>query len=203
MCSVYLLFARCAQFNNIAFFFIVTYLKNQWKGLRDGYRCCLQKREKSSRSGAGASKLSRCKFFDQLGFLRDTLLNKDTDTNLPISDNLETSESENKIEDGGTVAEETETVQTKKAKVVQSNQSQLRKPKQNMSIDNLLMQQLQDVNTQVNEIKHNSPKDHGDDPDYLFCSSLVSRLKSLPQKKNRLARMKIEQLLFEIEYGDM
>ena len=36
----------------------------------------------------------------------------------------------------------------------------------------------------------------------LFCKSLVPVLRKLPARKNRLANLKINQLLFDIEFGD-
>ena len=51
--------------------------------LRKNYRKCLAKREKATRSGAAAKKLPTCNFFVELSFLRDTLLNRTTESNLP------------------------------------------------------------------------------------------------------------------------
>ena len=39
-----------------------------------------------------------------------------------------------------------------------------------------------------------------DDSDWHFCKSLVSILKKLPPKKNRLARLEIQQVLFRYEF---
>ena len=38
--------------------------------------------------------------------------------------------------------------------------------------------------------------------DMHFCKSLVSLLKALSLKKNSLARVKIQKVLFEIEFGE-
>ena len=40
------------------------------------------------------------------------------------------------------------------------------------------------------------------DQDESFCLSLVETLKRLSPRQNRMARMKIEQILFEIEFED-
>ena len=40
------------------------------------------------------------------------------------------------------------------------------------------------------------------DTDIHFCKSLVSSLKAISPKKNGLARVKIQKVLFEIEFGD-
>ena len=44
----------------------------------------------------------------------------------------------------------------------------------------------------------NKPEE--DDSDVYFCKSLTGRLKSLPAKKNRLTRIKIEEVLFNLEF---
>ena len=45
----------------------------------------LKKRELQTRSGAAATSLKKCKFFDQMLFLRDTLANRKTESNLEAS----------------------------------------------------------------------------------------------------------------------
>ena len=40
------------------------------------------------------------------------------------------------------------------------------------------------------------------DTDMRFCKSLVSSLKAISPKKNRLARVKIQKVLFEIGFGE-
>ena len=40
------------------------------------------------------------------------------------------------------------------------------------------------------------------DTDMHFCKSLVSSLKVISPNKNRLARVKIQKVLFEIEFGE-
>ena len=40
------------------------------------------------------------------------------------------------------------------------------------------------------------------DPDESFCLSLVATLKHFTPKQNRMARIKIEQVLFDIKFED-
>jgi len=40
-----------------------------------------------------------------------------------------------------------------------------------------------------------------DDPDTHFCLSLVGILNSLPSEQNALAKIKIQQLLFDLKYN--
>jgi len=45
-------------------------------------------------------------------------------------------------------------------------------------------------------------KKEENDADELFCASLVPTLKRLIPKKNQLCKIKIQQLLFDVEFGD-
>ena len=39
------------------------------------------------------------------------------------------------------------------------------------------------------------------DENYLFCRSLVPMLKEVPQREKRRAKIKIMQLVYELQYG--
>ena len=79
--------------------FSVECLKKLWKGLRDNYRRCNDRREKATRSGAAASTFPVCKFFKNLQFLKDTVSAKDTETNLDLDDTLHPDPLEQNIND--------------------------------------------------------------------------------------------------------
>ena len=49
--------------------------------------------------------------------------------------------------------------------------------------------------------KEPTPEQEKDAED-LFCLSIVPTLKRLPPKKRQLAKLKIQQLLFDLEFGD-
>ena len=53
-----------------------------------------------------------------------------------------------------------------------------------------------------NSQKNAASKRNDDDPDILFCLSLVATVKRLTQKKNQMAKLKSQQLLFDIEYEE-
>ena len=55
-------------------------------------------------------------------------------------------------------------------------------------LDNCIVNSLEEKNKTICEM-------------FSFCNSLVSVLQGLPIKKARLAKLKISQLLFEIEFG--
>ena len=67
------------------------------------------------------------------------------------------------------------------------------------------MESLNNVNDAVKTIVGQSvaPSQNEEiDTDMHFCKSLASSLKALSPKKNRLARVKIQEVLFEIELGE-
>ena len=72
-------------FSEIYLYFLVDFLKNQWKNLRDNFKRCLVRREALSKSGAEAHTLPRCKYFEQMQFVRDKVMNKETQSNVLIS----------------------------------------------------------------------------------------------------------------------
>ena len=59
-------------------------LKQQWTGLRDNYKRCIQKRQLKQRPGAGSSKLPVCRYFEQLQFLHNTVSNEELGGNTDI-----------------------------------------------------------------------------------------------------------------------
>lgn len=58
-------------------------LKRLWKNLKDNFGKCLKNRIKMTRSGAAAETLPKCKLFDQLYFIKDTVANRPTISNIP------------------------------------------------------------------------------------------------------------------------
>ena len=60
------------------------FLQKQFKNLKDTLKKCLDKRNRMTRSGAAASNLPKCKFFDQMAFLYEKSANKLTEYNVEI-----------------------------------------------------------------------------------------------------------------------
>ena len=46
------------------------------------------------------------------------------------------------------------------------------------------------------------PPEKEDDESLAFCKGLVAQLRDLPNKKRRLAKIKIQQMLYDMEFGD-
>ena len=66
----------------LLFYFLEEFLKKCWKNLRDNFSKCLKSRERKTRSGAEASTLPKCKLFTQMLFLKDSILNRPTASNV-------------------------------------------------------------------------------------------------------------------------
>ena len=73
-----------------------------------------------------------------------------------------------------------------------------------LEVDTLLMKTLQEFGTEKEQSTEESvPVQKQDESaDSLFCRSLIPILENLNAKKNRYARMKIQELLYEIEFDD-
>ena len=66
------------------------------------------------------------------------------------------------------------------------------------AVDALLVKTLQDIQ----EPSSKSTTIGDNDKDMLFCKSLVLQLKKMPTRQNRLPKIKINQLLFDMEFND-
>ena len=151
-------------------------IKCEWGKLRENYRKCLRKREYKLRSGAGGGKLPSCSFFEQLSFLRDTLVNREAESNIVIPNerNSQDHETQNVMEFNPPSVKKWKSEEASKLSIM----------------DTALVQTLQRVNR---------PKE-AKDADELFCLSLVDSLKALPKQKNALAKIKIQQVLYELQF---
>ena len=143
-----------------------------------------------TRSGAAASVLPKCKFFEQLQFLVEKTENRPSDSNVSVFSELPQPK-DNKatvIElDSSLTREETGEPKTKKNK---------RKDYKQDPVDIALLNQLGNINDAMSKC------DDMDDEETLYCKSLIPILKGLPMKKKRLAQLKIRELLFEMEFNE-
>ena len=57
-------------------------MQRNLKNLKDNLKKCLGKRQQMTRSGAPASVLPQCKFFEQMRFLQEKTANKPTESNI-------------------------------------------------------------------------------------------------------------------------
>ncbi len=68
-------------------FSTVEFLQRRLKNLKDGLKKCLSWRARVTKSGAGAQKLYKCQYFEQLMFLHEKTANKTTESNVTIITN--------------------------------------------------------------------------------------------------------------------
>lgn len=202
------------------FNFTVEFLKTQLKYLKDNLKKCLDRRSKATRSGAAASKPATCKYFDQLSFLHSKVSNKPTESNLTPVTEVEDTPS---VQDNPSTFTVTQSVpsptistttsalakgisssapgkKSAESELIPYTPAKRSKSRAEMAyaVDALLVKTLQDMQ----EPSSKSTTIGDNDEDMLFCKSLVPQLKKMPARQNRLAKIKINQLLFDMEFND-
>ncbi len=68
------------------FSFLVMFLQKTYKNLKDSLKKCLDKKKALTQSGAAASTLPTCKYFEVMRFLHEKTSNLPTHSNLDILD---------------------------------------------------------------------------------------------------------------------
>ena len=174
-------------------YFSVMFLQKQLKNLRDMLKKCLDKRNRLSRSGAPARELPKCQFFDQMAFLCEMSANKLSESNLPPTldplgspfseDSVITPPSPSSI---GEVITETP-----------SRPSQPSRKRKKESEASALTQSIEECDVMLKKVIEGE-----NDEDSLYCRSLIPIMRELPKKQKRLAKIKISQLLYNIQYGE-
>ena len=179
-------------------FFIVEFLKTHLKNLKDAYKKCLDRINKATRSGPAASRVTKCKYFEQLSFLYEKTANKSTDRNIPI----------NKISQEGECMGELPQGSAKRKLPSPETTKSLKSPKVKadlgLAVDTMLIKTLQGLgpyNEKPTVASTPSQKEE-ENADSLFCRSLIPILGNLSGRKNRYAQIKIQELLYEIEFDD-
>ena len=174
-------------------YFSVMFLQKQLKNLRDMLKKCLDKKNRLSRSGAPARELPKCQLFDQMAFLCEMSANKPSESNLPLmidplgspfsEDSVITPPSPSSI---GEVITET--------RIRPSQPSRKRKKESQASA---LTQSIEECDVMLKKTIEGENNE-----DSLYCRSLIPIMRELPKKKKRLAKIKISQLLYDMQYGD-
>ncbi|XP_046863507.1 uncharacterized protein LOC124457274 [Xenia sp. Carnegie-2017] len=190
-------------------------LKRRWKNLRDGMMRCLKKIKDAEKSGAGASKTPSCKLFENLLFLKDFVSNRETTSNITLSNEIINTDSGSIRDDsfapsppllasGSTPDMSTYKTRCNKRKAhagpdILTNQTPKRTTKRSDrqdKIDLLLVNALSQSDEQKQQTQDWRSSNH------LFCNSIVEILEKLPPKKNRMARVEIQQVLMKYEFGE-
>lgn len=128
-----------------------------------------------TRSGAGNKKLPTCNFFTELSFLKDIVSNKETMSNVEIVNDQSQSSTANKedvVEQNGRESSLLGTTTARKPR----NERHSAGSDLQLGIDALIVKALS------SDGKQDQPptkKSSQEDPDTLFCLSLVDSLKDL------------------------
>ena len=160
------------------------------------------------KSGAPASSLPKCNYFDQMSFLHGKTMNRYSESNvsIPMNDINETASME--LSDAIFSRSETPIASPPTPLSTSSSSANFEAPptkkprekrKRNEDTAGPKSQILEQLGSIEMELKKN---EEDDNEDWLFCKSLVPTLKKLPPRKNKLAKIKIGQLLFELEFDE-
>lgn len=209
------------------FYFLVAFLQKIYKNLKDSLKKCLDKRRAMTRSGAPAGCLPTCKYFEVMRFLHEKTSNLPTHSNVDISPAasshvIETGNFEDQsdafspaISTSSTSPFQpiacsmsplsvpaspcTLTTPTPERPIDENTSKKRKRPSSEKSAYDPFLQQIKQMDDQLIKIVN---KESADDEATAFCMSLVPVLKDFDKKKLRLAKIKIQQLLFDIEFDD-
>lgn len=187
------------------------FLKAEWKKVREGYRRAVEKRVDQTKSGAASTKLATCRHFNLLSFLYSTVISQATESNveIPCVENESNFGTPGNSEvAAGEATPARRSIDMTISSGSNSNSSASCQPrgktkrKSEDVIDTQLRESLNNVNDAVKAIAGASSNEFNRnemDSDMYFCQSLVSSLRSLPPRKNKLARIKIQQVLYDLD----
>ena len=199
-------------------------MKN-WEKLRENFRKALNRRKRAAKSGAGGNISSTCRFFKELSFLTDVIGVKTGQSNVapalftppaspafthespesPVmvrrkSCATATSQSSTEPSVGAATSQssaepsvgETPLSTMRPISTVSREQNKKRKNDSGSSVQSVLERAIQaDLDKSKETVI--------DDPDELFCKSLAPSLKGLSKKKNKQAKIKMMQVLLDME----
>ena len=146
-----------------------------------------------TKSGAAGTSLPTCNYFNQMLYLVEGVGNQPTERNLEnkVKESQAPPSAEYKDTDEKSLLKPLcQAPVTKRPRL--SSSKKLTEP----SLESELRQQI----ASVNKCLKDTPQKKSEAA--LFCDSLISQLESLAEKEFRGTRIKIEQLIFEVMYGD-
>lgn len=156
---------------------------------------CLKKENVSYRSN---SKVPTCRLYNQLIFLKEFFQGNNTDEKLLVSFN---GDNENDVElpdsphSGSSPSQNESRSRKRSASSTGDYMNASKFPRRDREkLDTIIANTLSKLTDQLRSDEENS--------DWLFCKSLVGLLGKLNPKRNRLARMEIQQVLMKYEFGD-
>ncbi|XP_041349472.1 uncharacterized protein LOC121368790 [Gigantopelta aegis] len=179
-------------------------VKDRWKYLRDQYTKC--KRSQVGRSGDPAVKKHKWKYFDLLNFLSDHVKHRETDGNLNRSTCSPKETLREDIKDSDTDGEpdtqadkeSLDDPQSKPSASCSATDPQTQRKKvtskpKDTCVDEAL----------ISYLKNRSTAREPDNADTLFGKMVGASLEKLSKRNRSLAKLKIQQVLYEMEEKDM
>ena len=155
-----------------------------------------------SKSGAAASTLPTCKYFEVMRFLHEKTSNLETHSNVDleiqtIPENIldiSSSQSPGPSQPSSSCSSVSDEAKYGKRK----------RPNSNDQLDPFLDHVKSMDQKMVNYLEGLSGKRENEDKDEaeLFCMSLVPVLRDMEKKQLRQAKLKIQQLLYDLQYSD-
>ena len=178
----------------------------------------MDRRAKLTKSGAAASSLPTCNYYEQMLFLVEGGVgNAQTESNIEYLVTETRNVSENGIEEPMTPNDNAEVViatpATKKQKISNeriasekeafSSTPKAKKQKMpNQKIGNDVETEILKHIESVNDALKENPSEKDRDEVVLFCDGLVPQLRSLPTRKFRRLKLDIERLVFDTIYDE-
>ena len=159
-------------------------------------RKCLKKRRELTKSGAGATKLPNCKFYNELLFLKDVLLNRQTESNITIPSTL--GSRNNVVTDCPTERSEdfaSSSIRSPPSTpmltppTVASGKKRSKRAEPSESSQTYEAAIVDKLSRELSTDGH-------------FLMSLEPQLRSLPPRLNKKAKIEIQQLLFKYEFPE-
>lgn len=167
---------------------------------------CIKKIDTATWSGAGSSRLPTCKHFESLLFIRDTVANKATESNIQINTAL--NEDSLQIDDSTFPNTDTFATPGLSPSPAPSSASSLTSSKRRRSVEDSFLEEsrerrnkLDTLITKAFEERQGENNKEEDDQNLLFCKSLVPTLKRLDNRANAMAKIEIQKVLFNYEFG--
>ena len=168
---------------------LVEFLQKQLKHLKDNLKKCLDRRSKLAKSVAPASSLPKYNYFEVMRFLHGKTASKPAESNLCLpNDTPHASQKQNYA-----------TTITEMSGENRPGKRKNRNPETTQKVtDAELLHQLKKVDAQLEK----GLRESEDCENALYCKRLVPIMKALPLKKKRLAKIKISQFLFDLEFNE-
>lgn len=171
--------SECLLISTFLFLIEDDALRIHWKQLKDNFRKCVSRRSKQP-SGSAAWRETKSKYFESLMFLRDKVENR------PSCSNVLLPELPSPLSSTPSASKRPATAypEERPAKISREASS--------IATDAMIVETLQELK--------DKRMSEAEDSDTLFCLSLCGILKKLSPRQNRRARMRLLDVLYEIEF---